>query len=231
MLKKRAMRCRYYNMLFYILVIATPLFVCVFCVFDVHSNEEEVMEGGVLREDEFQPGEYVSYDFIIPSTTPDGKAEKIMRNLLKTLKRKWSGRVKAVRIDLFLGENYIPFIRGMWVDEESDRNLRGITVEFDEDGKYQTEEQTKILTSERRKSEIFYEIIECEDRAHEEAYDLYPTDMVDKKHRPAVVVRNIKKSAELFEKYKEELSEKYGLSVRHLDEIAKEGIRKNWPMP
>lgn len=175
----------------------------------------------ILKRDEFREGIFITYDLIVPLDTSDGEAKRILTKKLNDLKEEWQNKVEWLGVDLFLGENYLSLMKGQWVSVKSSRPKKGINIEIDEDGRYQTDEQTKILSSEQKRRQIFYEAVQAEDRAVREAERKYHNDFSTQ----------IDYERKLKAKYEKELAEKYGLTEKHIFKISVEGIKKNWPMP
>jgi len=175
----------------------------------------------ILKQDEFRKGIFVTYDLIVPLDTSDEGAKRILKKKLNDLKEEWQNKVEWLGVDLFLGENYLPFMKGEWVSARSSRPKKGINIEIDKDGKYQTKKQTKILTSEQMRRQIFYESVQAEDKSVRESERKYPNDFS----------MQIDHQRKLQAKYKKELAKKYGLTEKHIFRISVEGIRKNWPAP
>lgn len=185
----------------------------------------------VLRRDEFRKGIFITYDLIVLSNTLDEEAKGILKNKLNSLKKEWENKVEWLGVDLFLGENYLPFIKGEWVSIRSSRPKKGMNIEIDEDGRHQTKEQTKILSSERMRRKVYYELIQYEDKAQEEADRLYPTDPMKARDWKENIMKSMDKNDELRKKYRRVSLKKYRLSEKQLCKIAVEGVKKGWPAP
>ena len=90
-------------------------------------------------------------------------------------------------------------------------------------------------TVEERK-QIFYEIVEAEDRAQLEAWIAYPTpdplsnDYTSEKMEEALI-NAFDYFDEYSELYRQEVAEKYGLTMEELKEISNEGVFNDWPIP
>lgn len=88
---------------------------------------------------------------------------------------------------------------------------------------------------EERK-QIFYEIVEAEDRAQLEAWETYPTpdplsnDYTSEKMEEALI-NSFDYFDEYSELYRQEVAERYDLTIEELEEIGNEGIFSDWPFP
>ena len=96
--------------------------------------------------------------------------------------------------------------------------------------------EDKFGLSEPERQQIWYEIIEAERRASQEAQQEFPDlDPLDPDYSESAFMEQLNKQIELQrildERYKNELAEKYGLTLEQLDEIAVEGLTKYWPWP
>ena len=96
--------------------------------------------------------------------------------------------------------------------------------------------EDKFGLSEAERQQIWYEIIEAEDRAFQESMQEFPDpDPLDPNYSESLVLEQVEKQMELQrtldEIYKNELAEKYGLTLEQLDEIVVEGLTKDWPFP
>ena len=83
-----------------------------------------------------------------------------------------------------------------------------------------TPEERLGLTEPTRKR-VFYEIVQAEDRAYDDALQKYPSD-VQKQWDLKDMLEN---------QYKNQVAAKYGLTRAQLDTIAGEGLAKDWPLP
>ncbi len=185
----------------------------------------------ILKKDEFRKGIFITYDLVVSPSVSNKEAERTLKNKLNNLKEEWQDKVEWLGVDLFLGENYLPLMKGQWVSVKSTRPKKGINIKIDKDGRRQTKEQTKILSFEQMRRKVYYELAQCEHRAQEEADRLYPTNPMKSKHWQENVMKNVDKSDELTKKYKKKLFKKYGLVEKHLSKITVEGVRKGWPAP
>lgn len=90
-------------------------------------------------------------------------------------------------------------------------------------------------TVEERK-QIFYEIVEAEDRAQLEAWKAYPTpdplsnDYTLEKMEEALI-NSFDYFDEYSELYRQEVAERYDLTIEELEEIGNEGVFNDWPFP
>lgn len=96
--------------------------------------------------------------------------------------------------------------------------------------------EEKFGLSEAKRKQIWSEIVKAEDRATREAGQKYPLlDPLKSGYSQSVARKQLEKQTELQEtlneKYKDELAKKYGLRRKQLDEIAIEGLTKDWPFP
>lgn len=185
----------------------------------------------VLRRDEFRKGIFITYDLVVPANTSDEKAEEILKKKINSLEKEWQNNIEWLGIDLFLGENYLPLMKGQWVSKLSSRPEKGLNIEIDEDGRHQSKEQTKILSSEQMRRKVYYELVQCEDKAQEEADRLYPIDPMKSRDWEENVMRNIDKSNELIKAYKRVLSKDYKLNEKQSRKIGVEGVIKGWRLP
>jgi hypothetical protein len=128
---------------------------------------------------------------------------------------------------------------GQWIamllknvpDEEpkismNDRQLAHLNVVSEE----------KFGLSEEKRKEIWAEIVKAEDRANEEAEERYPVPDPSKPGYSQTKVKDILiKQGDLIEtlteKYKNEVTKKYGLTREQLDAIVAEAFEKDWPLP
>lgn len=90
--------------------------------------------------------------------------------------------------------------------------------------------------TEKKRKQIWNEIVKAEDRAYDDAQQKYPLPEASKAgYSPTVAREQLKKQAELKEtltsKYKNILANKYDLTRKQLDKIAIEGLKKEWPFP
>ena len=174
----------------------------------------------VLRKDEFRKGIFITYDLVVSANTSDKKAEEILKKKINSLEKEWQNNIEWLGVDLFLGKNYLPLMKGQWVSKISSRPRKGIYIEIDEDGRHQTKEQTEILSSEQMRRKIYYELVQCEDKAQEEADRLYSTDPMKSKNWEENVMKNIDKTEGSRKQYKRALLEKYRLSKKQSRKIA-----------
>ncbi|MFH1995542.1 MAG: hypothetical protein ABIJ27_00925 [Candidatus Omnitrophota bacterium] len=191
----------------------------------------EETESGVLTRTGFREGDFVTYRMSGLLSISKEDAQVQLKAVMDELHERWEEKLDRYEVEFFLGENYLPYGKGMWVGPKSVLPVRGTIINFDEDGRHQSEAQSLILGSEKMRMKIFYEIVDSEDRAHEEAYELYPTDMVEPEEQQEALKNKVKKSAEFVHKYREEILNKYGLTEKQLSGVAAEGVRRNWPLP
>lgn len=96
--------------------------------------------------------------------------------------------------------------------------------------------EEKFGLSEAKRKQIWYEIVKAEDRTTTEAEQKYPlSDPLKPGYSQSIARKQLEKQAELQdilnEKYENELAKKYGLTRKQLDEIAVEGLIKDWSFP
>ena len=103
-----------------------------------------------------------------------------------------------------------------------------------------SQDEKKFGFTEEERRQILKEIVAAEDRANDEAEEMYPIDSSN----PALwngntwlqdkfeenMERNIKHSNELMEVYRAQVRTKYGISEEIQRNITREGIEKNWPL-
>jgi hypothetical protein len=93
--------------------------------------------------------------------------------------------------------------------------------------------------SENQRRAIFTDLVQAEDRAMREAEKRYPIDeslltRSPSRYRQHVIDKTdaqIKESDRLNEKYERELLERHGLTERELNDIKKEAMNEQWPLP
>ena len=83
-----------------------------------------------------------------------------------------------------------------------------------------TPEERFGLTEASRKR-VFYELVQAEDRAYDEAQRKYPSDW-EKWRELERMLEN---------QYKDQLAARHGLTRAQLDAIGGEGLGKDWPLP
>jgi len=98
------------------------------------------------------------------------------------------------------------------------------------------EPEQKFGLSEAERQQIWNEIIEAEDKASQEALQEFPDlDPLDPNYSQELFMEQLEKQIELQrtldEKYRDELADKYGVTLDQLDEIIVEGLTKDWPLP
>lgn len=96
--------------------------------------------------------------------------------------------------------------------------------------------EQKFGLSETERQQIWNEIVESEDKAFQEAKREFPDlDPLDPDYSQSLFMEQLDKQIELQrtldERYKNELAEKYGLTLDQLTEITVEGLTKDWPFP
>jgi hypothetical protein len=96
--------------------------------------------------------------------------------------------------------------------------------------------EERLGLTEGKRRQIFKEIVAAEDKAQAEADRRYPvsgsiTWNMTKSQLLSQMDRNTQLMRALEEKYKNDLTRKYGLTREQLKEITHEGIAENWPMP
>jgi hypothetical protein len=109
------------------------------------------------------------------------------------------------------------------------------TITFEDIQVTATEDIKFGYTIEERK-QIFYEIVEAEDRAQLEAWEAYPTpDPFSSDYTTEKMEEALMNAFDYFDKYTElyrqEVAEKYNLSIEELKEISNEGVFNDWPFP
>ena len=90
-----------------------------------------------------------------------------------------------------------------------------------------TKKQTSLNKAEKK--EIFYEIIECEDRAYKEAMKYYDPKCSSCVEFIEYDVRKLtEKETELMNKYWADLQREYNITREKLEELFSEGENKGW---
>lgn len=97
-----------------------------------------------------------------------------------------------------------------------------------------TKSENKFGLSEEQRRSIFKEFIAAEDRAHGEAEKMFPTygtaiGNLSPEALRKILYKNIEKSNELMEKYKDEVRKKNSLDKKEEDQIVTEWLLENWP--
>jgi len=95
-----------------------------------------------------------------------------------------------------------------------------------------SKEETKFNLSEKKRKEIYKELILCEDRAMIEADKHYSSmcsecsEFIEEDFGKRNEMEN-----RLLKEYKKEVRNKYNITKEQQEEISMEGLNKNWPMP
>ena len=82
-------------------------------------------------------------------------------------------------------------------------------------------------TEEERKV-IFFELLDLERQAEEEAISEFPIDEADPNYSEENYDNYKELKRQLSRQYKAELAEKYGFTVDQIDAIRREGFQKDW---
>lgn len=93
--------------------------------------------------------------------------------------------------------------------------------------------------SEKQRRAIFTDLVQAEDRAMREAETMHPIDeslltRSPSRYRQHVIDQadaRVKESDRLNEKYERELLERHGLTKQELNDIKKEAMNEQWPLP
>ena len=76
----------------------------------------------------------------------------------------------------------------------------------------------------------YLELIAVEDRANDEAEEMYPIDITDPAYSQDNIELYINYSGELMEEYKTDLRDEYGITENNEDEIIAEAFEEDWPL-
>jgi hypothetical protein len=90
--------------------------------------------------------------------------------------------------------------------------------------------------TEAERKEIFLELVRAEDRATNEAEFLFPTpDPLDENYSEDAVLMTLESRINFFDenapRHREEVAQRFGLSIEQLGEIGREGALNEWPFP
>jgi len=86
-----------------------------------------------------------------------------------------------------------------------------------------------IPAAEKRRRQVYRELVQGDMRAGEEAEKLYPTDPLKSKAWQKNIRKNVTKYLALINECREKTGKKYKLTEEQLTEITAEGVKEKWP--
>lgn len=90
--------------------------------------------------------------------------------------------------------------------------------------------EEKFGFTEDERKQIFKELVAAEDRSFAEADEIYPINVLDLNYKNENVDKNMEKSTELAQQYKEEVIQKYGIGFDTAAKISLEGVAEGWSL-
>lgn len=125
------------------------------------------------------------------------------------------------------GDMYIARLKKQGVKSEVE-----IEISKDKIAQLSLAPEDKFGFSEEKRKEISIEIVQCEDRAFAEAWQMYP---LSKDGNDPNNEAQLQKQQEFYNKmkikYKTEIWKKYNITKEQSDAITSEAMKKNWPSP
>jgi len=90
--------------------------------------------------------------------------------------------------------------------------------------------EEKFGLSEAQRRAYYKELVAVEDRANDEAEEMYPIDIMDPAYSPDNIELYIDYSGELMDEYKADLRDEYGITEDIEDKIIAEAFEEDWPL-
>lgn len=201
-------------------------------LFDI-SNESEAVKPVSIKEEnlDYADIERRSYRVIVSVDTTDIQIKDTIRKITRE-KYEENPDIDGISIFVYLegmDPEGIAYFRGEWCPDGKWENIQETTnrsnykFSITQIAERPSEESTKEkfgLTGDVRR-QIFYELIEAEDKAFFEAEEKYPGDFE----------KQAELRGKLDKKYELEVINKYAITKEIANSITSEGANNNWPMP
>lgn len=188
------------------------------------------------------------------SQSTRSQLEAVLRKAVEEVRRKAKGGdgvFEAVSVFLYQSEEHLlagnpPLGLGEWwpkghdlgPDNAANIQNRDSYVETIQIFQVPIETPSATEVPESLRRQIFAEIVKAQDRAHKEADELFPVaaDQIPNEQLATYDWRNVlERNNEEYEKrrkiYKSELQSRYGVKQETLDDISREGLLEDWPLP
>lgn len=144
------------------------------------------------------------------------------------------GHPTNVYIYLYSSKEHYESRAGQWIARliKTPDSPPNSTLDSKAIGTLAAKPEDKEGRSESERQQIFTADALAEDRAQSESEAAFP---VNETTATGAIAQQIKKQQEmrrtLAEKYKSEVAAHFGITAKQLEEVTKEGIEKNWPLP
>lgn len=90
--------------------------------------------------------------------------------------------------------------------------------------------ERKFELTEKQRRQFFKDIVAAEDRARNEAEELYPINAADPNYKQENINENLEKDSELMGKYKAQVRAKYKVTKEISNKISAEAFNEGWPL-
>lgn len=183
----------------------------------------------------------VRIDILLRGKYTKGEIGKLLKKIYGKYAKSTGYRYRRhptnIYVYAFISKEHYKSGSGQWIamlDKNRDDEFPNIRFNKLQIEQLDSMPKQKFAVSERKRKKIFKEMVKAEDKAYEESKIKYScsSNLTVKDDKFWAIMDTQKKvQDEIYEKELEKLSEKYNATREQLDEIALEGMKKDWPLP